>query len=341
MKTKLSFSQIQKYQMCPRSYKFYYVDKIRVNKTSGALVFGKALDSALNNLLLTRDIQKSIEIFHKEFASFELNGTTYSTKEATNLVYSLQDYDKDLADASLEVSKPMEELIRLRKQYGFDNMSEEDKLAYNLQNYHVMLKKAEIMLTTYYNTVLPKITKVHKVQEKIERTNNHGDTIIGFIDAIVDYDGFKNVLIDHKTSSVEYEPNSVKYSQQLALYKYFSPEIEWLGYIVFNKRISKNKTKICSKCQFDGTSSKHKTCNNTINGVRCHGEWEETIKPEANIQIIIDKIDDVVQELVIENLDDINEGIKQKHFPRNLQSCLNYWGGECDYFKVCYKKEAL
>lgn len=338
-KTRLSYSQLQKYQMCPKSYQFYYIDKIRVDKTTGALVFGKALDAALNNLLISRDLKKAEEIFETEFSTFQINFKTYSTKSATNIVYSVHDFDKDLLPEDLKLNIPYEDLVNKRKQVGFDSMSVEEKSVYNTYNFYSMLIKGKIMIRDYYNTILPKITKVHAVQEKIEFANTSGDIIVGFVDAIVDIDGFKNVLIDHKTSSVKYEADSVKFSQQLALYKYFRENVEWLAYIVFNKRLLKNKTKKCKICSFDGSNTRHKTCNNIINNQRCGGEWNEIINPTADIEIIVDKIDEVVQELVIQNLDDINQGIKNKYFPRNLQACRNYWGGECDYFKVCYSKE--
>jgi len=51
----LSYSSISTYQMCPRSWKFRYVDKVPV-KTSTALVFGSAFHDAIEDYLRQRTI---------------------------------------------------------------------------------------------------------------------------------------------------------------------------------------------------------------------------------------------------------------------------------------------
>jgi hypothetical protein len=99
----------------------------------------------------------------------------------------------------------------------------------------------------------------------------------------------------------------------------------------------KNRKKICSKCNHDGSGGRHKTCANEIEGKRCGGEWTETISPEVYVQFIIDEIPEQTENLVLENIADINTAIKTGHFTRNLSMCTNTYGGPCDYLFLCYK----
>ena len=48
---KLSFSQINKYNQCPRSYKLHYVDRLRERSATAYLAFGTAMDESLNAIL--------------------------------------------------------------------------------------------------------------------------------------------------------------------------------------------------------------------------------------------------------------------------------------------------
>ena len=67
-KNKLSHSQVSRYGLCPKSYEFHYVRKIRTSVMSAALVYGSALDSALNQLLLPEENKGSPEsVFESEF----------------------------------------------------------------------------------------------------------------------------------------------------------------------------------------------------------------------------------------------------------------------------------
>ncbi len=176
--------------------------------------------------------------------------------------------------------------------------------------------------------------------------NGGGDNFIGFVDLVADIDDHGTVIIDHKTSAMDYEPDSVLTSPQLAGYMhtlYPKYKTRKAGYIVFKKNIKKNRVKICSQCGHDGTGGRHKTCDNVISGKRCGGEWTETLTPEVVVQVIIDTIPERTEEIVLENMDLVNDGIKNKVFTRNLNMCKNYYGGLCPYFNLCYKnkKEGL
>jgi len=275
------------------------------------------------------------------------------------VVYANSDFDSDLlyeadyqsikeilgeqydigVDSILENYKKLSERKSVS---GIGSFSQSDLSFYNYMNWLSMRRKGYLMLTAYKKKVLPKITKVHEVQKKVSLTNEHGDEIVGFVDLIADIKDVGTVILDNKTSAREYADDSVITSAQLSLYMhalYSQYQTRNAGYIVMRKGVIKNRTKICSKCGYDGSGARHKTCSNVIEGVRCNGEWTETFDFDINIQFIINEIPEQTETIVLENSDTINESIKAGLFPRNLNSCDNYYGGKCVYFDLCYKNK--
>ena len=49
----LSYSSIGTYQMCPRSWRFHYLDKVPA-PASGAMVFGNAVHGAIEDYVKTK-----------------------------------------------------------------------------------------------------------------------------------------------------------------------------------------------------------------------------------------------------------------------------------------------
>jgi hypothetical protein len=189
--------------------------------------------------------------------------------------------------------------------------------------------------------VLPKIKKVISAQHKIDLSNGE-DTLIGFADMVCLWEEEQEAIVfDYKTSSIEYAEDSVKISSQLTLYAH-ALGLKRAGYLVFRKGILKNRVKICGLCGNDGSGSRHKTCAVSVSGVRCNGEWLETIKPEVDIQIIVDNIPEQTDNIVLSNVEEINKAIKAGIFIRNFDSCKKPWGN-CAYMDLCFKnsKEGL
>jgi hypothetical protein len=50
--SKISYSAYKKYTTCPKMYEYHYNQKLRPTGTSSSLLFGSAMDEALNALLL-------------------------------------------------------------------------------------------------------------------------------------------------------------------------------------------------------------------------------------------------------------------------------------------------
>lgn len=339
MSLKLSHSQCNRYAMCPTSYKYHYIERIRPTLSPSSLLFGSALDSALNELLKPERGVAPEDVFIEAFTKAYINNVEVYIPDYPQLTYANSDLDFDLISISSEDREKLENLQDRKKKYGLDSFTIDDKKFYNEWNWKAMKAKGLLMLQAYRKKVVPLFKRVLAVQVPISLTNGE-DSVIGFVDVIAEVEGEGVVIFDNKTSSMAYEDDSVITSPQLSLYMhalYGEYKTRKAGYIVLRKQIKKNRVKTCTKCGYDGTGARHTTCNNTIEGKRCGGAWAEAIDPEVDIQVIIDEIPTKTEDIVIDNYDAIAQSIKHGVFHRNLQSCKNYYGSKCPYFDLCYK----
>ncbi len=355
MSFKLSHSSINRFQMCGESYRLHYIEKLRPNVTHAALIFGSAIDAGLNSLLVPGKETPEV-IFEANFLKAKINDKEHYIPTCTEIVYSNGDFDSDLlTEADYQTIKENDkvtnesrsadylavykDLSDRKKASGFQYLKSNEKVLYNLFNWLCLRRKGLLMISAYRKKVMPKITRVLSVQEAVSLTNTVGDSIIGYVDLVAEING-KVVIIDNKTSGMEYDKDAVLSSAQLSLYVHMLEEkyqTREAGYIVMRKTVIKNRKKICSVCGHNGTGGRHKTCDAIVEGVRCNSEWNETLDPDIHVQILTDTIPEQVEKIVIENADSINETIKAGHFSRNLNSCSNWFGGKCCYFNKCYR----
>lgn len=366
MKNKLSNSALNTYNTCGRKYKYHYQDRLRSKYISGALIMGSAFDKGVNELLTSRDLKKAIEIFDSEFENNWINSKKTYIPTSEFLVYAKKDFDEELLqtkdfDQFEELNSTLnypynnyclkeiyDSILKTKEEKGFENLIEKEKKLYNFANWLCLRRKAHLMLKAYHDQVLPKIKSVLAIQKEFNLEGKTGDIINGYIDFICEMEDGKKYVIDNKTSSMEYEPDSASKSQQLILYYYAANKeglkLDGAGFIVCYKQIQKNRIKICEKCGNNGTGGRHKTCDKTIqtstsNGgiiERCNGAWKETIKPEARVEIILNEIAPQAQNLVIQTFLGANSGIKANHFGPNLDSCHKF-GQPCQYINLCWK----
>ena len=211
---------------------------------------------------------------------------------------------------------------------------------YNYTCWLSLRRKTPYLIKAYYEQLMPQIKRVIEVQKKIEIEDSSGNILNGYVDFICELQDGTIVVADNKTSSIEYEEDSVETSSQLAKYKFilntekYGYNIEKAAYFVMSKKLTKEKT--CKKCGHVA-SSNHKTCNAEVDGVRCHGEWDK--KYTVDTQLIVQEIPEHFEELVMQNTDEIMECIEKKVFPRNLSNCINRYGKACDYYNICHKKD--
>lgn len=353
MKTsRLSHSAVTRFQSCPKSYEYHYVDRIRTSTTTGALLFGSAIDVALSALVTGDKVSETV--FLEAWTHVLINDVKTFLPTCTKVVYSDSDGDKDLLlpDAILELERDfgkdweskLDTIIKKKKMIGFKYIKKEEKELLNVYNWHSLAHKGKLMIAAVRKQILPNIKTVLGTQVYVELKNDNNDTVIGYADLVAMWkDNPKPIVFDWKTSSMEYEQDSVLTSAQLSLYVHALSEqfdnTRQAGFIVLHKRIVKNKKKICKSCGFDGSGARHQTCSNIIQGdkpTRCNGEWMETIDPEVRIQVIISDIPPQTESLVLDNIDSINVAIKTGNFTRNLNSCVSHFG-KCAFYDKCYK----
>lgn len=319
MSNRLSHSAITTYQSCGEKYRLHYIDRLRGTGISSALLFGSAVDKSLEVLIQTKDLVAAKDKFSKMWEEQEINGVKTKLASCSDIQYSQRDTD--------------EELVSVLPKNLVDEPSEN-------KAWSTLKVKGLLMIEAVYEQILPRIKKVYSTQEQIDLTNGDGDSVIGFTDLVVDWDVEGNtVVMDFKTASRPYEENAVITSPQLSLYMHALSEkynTRKAGFIVLNKNIQKNRSKICSKCKNDGSATRHKTCAAEIESKRCGGEFVETIDPKAVIQVLIDNIPEATEDLIIDNADRINTLLKDKVYIKNLSTCKNDYGKPCIYFNLCY-----
>ena len=328
-KKPLSFSGYKRFITCP---KFYYYHDIMGEKSdvmSSALVFGSAIDAALNVMLVKQSLPQAIDIAVRYIRDTKID------------MYFAADFDEDLSlDYAVILLSEFKTKITIDTDVFIKELlSNQADLSDNEKKFldgavkHSLMQKAEIILKSYYTKVLPMIGSVETVQKEILTSDGSKR---GIIDTVIILKDGKRVIFDNKTASRPYERDSVLKSPQLALYASMV-NAEYAGFIVMNKQITKNRVKKCSKCGFDGTGTKFRTCHNITNKKKCGSEWDETIDPYSYIQIFIDKIPEVNKNLINEAMDDTIKCVNNGIFPRNLNNCFNQYGQKCPYVNKCWR----
>lgn len=296
---KISHSAFRKFMTCPQMYNLHYNLRLRPLGLSSALLFGSAMDEALNVMLLkTGDPYK---VFKDNF--------TWEVCEGIQ-------YHKDDLDMSI-FNKEQLELLHYRN--------------FEYKSWASLRVKGRMLIEKYEDEILPRINKVYKVQKELEGRR-------GFIDVIVDFDDYGKVLLDHKTASRPYKYDAIENDTQLSLYSHHE-NIDKVGFIVLNKKINQNLVKTCKKCGFNGSYSRHKSCPEIINGIRCHGEWTSTTNPEAVIQVLISDVPKDLQKFTVDSISKVEKCINAGYYTPNLNSCSKYYGKDCPYKNYCLHKD--
>lgn len=178
MSKKISHSAWNKYLTCPKMYDLHYNKRLRPQGTSSALVFGSAVDEALNVLLLKKDLGLAIEAFRDNFEWQKMTEVSFD------------DRDKDVSLVEYQPAKFISD---------------------NHYAWACMRVKGRMLLEEYHREIYPLIEEVYDVQKNLHDRP-------GVLDAVVKLRGYGRVLLDHKTSARSYKPEAVTASTQLALY---------------------------------------------------------------------------------------------------------------------------
>jgi PD-(D/E)XK nuclease superfamily len=369
MATKISHSSISTYLSCPKSYQHKYKNKIYPKYQGSALFFGSAIDEALNDVLANHKkvsdeelIQIGIKKFNEKWEQKEdRNFGLIDLPKYEYVLYSRYDFDGDILekedwrevyasypDATQKLSLIQDKL----KSLDFQDLESEDKMFYNYLNWLSLRRKGHYLIEAYVTQLMPNIEEVIEVQKNLEIEDEHSNKITGIADFVCKLKAGEYgritlmepevVIPDNKTSSMDYDEDSVATSQQLSQYRTIlnnqGYNITKGAYFVMKKKLNKNVTKTCKSCGHVATGS-HKTCDNVINGTRCNGAWDKVTKVSVDTQLVVDTIPAEFSSLVMENADDIIKAIESDIFPRNLNACKGMYGSPCPYFGLCHKND--
>lgn len=358
---RLSHSASTRYSDCGKSYYYHYVQGLRQEVQSSALLFGTAIDKAGEHYALTKNLDETLALFDKVWQTQNINGKDEDLRFLLNFTYSDKDLDTDLLKAedwhilsehfsvgSETMEEALKEVIYTKSSVGYAFLNNEDKGIFNYANWLCLRRKGILMLKEFKRVFDENVEEVLGTQVKVDLINESGDSVIGYIDFVFKWKGIdKPVIFDLKTAGREYDEDAVSKSPQLSLYVYAVSEkyenTRHCGFLVLNKNINKNKHKKCTVCGNDGTGGRHKTCDKITSvdakgkDVRCNGEWKETIYPKAKSQILVETVSEVLVSRVVENFDEINKAIKAEVFPRNFGNCFKFNGAvKCSFYDLCH-----
>lgn len=370
---RLSHSAISKYGHCPKHYDLYHNQRLRPNTVTAFLPFGRAMDECLNVILTEYGKTKAVtidfrQLFDNHWQTVEINNTTYNLYDCTLVGYAKADFedgvllpeDRDTINkqtvllcpeySSYSVKELKEELVNIKSNGELMGLEQRHLKLLNMINWHCLRRKAHLMLDAYVLNVLPMISKVHHVQKRWEMVSPEGVTMAGVIDAIVELVGKEGLyILDNKTSRLIYKESDIRHDRQLAVYA-FSEGLDQAAFAVMLKNMKYSTTKTCRACGFV-SESRHDTCNKetlTVNPqtgkqkkVRCGGEWNILSTPYCETQFLVDKIPDFVQNTVIDNVTEIAQSIQTGIFPKNLDSCDNFFGERCPMYNKCWKNSEI
>lgn len=368
MPVKLSHSSISKYNHCPKHYDLYYNENLRAITASAFLPFGRAIDQCLNVILkeyqqtgqVTIDFR---QLFDSNWQTVEINRTVYNLYDCTIVGYAKADFDslvlndEDIAIIakqtallcpeyiSYDIDKLKEELGNVKANGEAYGLEQRHLKLINIINWHCLRRKGHLMLDAYITGIIPKISKVLSIQKEWEMTAPNGDRMGGYLDVVVELVGLQGkYVLDNKTSRRKYKPEEAQSSRQLAVYA-FSENTANVGFAVMLKDMKHIEVKTCKSCG-NVSEAKHKTCDKETEGVnakgkpkmiRCNGEWDIKRSSYCETQFLVDKIPNFVQNTIIDNVGEIAKSISAGIFPKNLDSCDNFFGERCPMFNKCWK----
>ena len=367
--TRLSHSAAGKYELCPAQYKLHYIDRIRSDKLGSALLFGSAIDEALNVLLATKmdtpaenatddldrlkkgfDYHMTYQMVGEEFLDvrtlhyIEYFGSDFDPNILTSKeLGSLSDYIKnagyikDPNDQSSGEPDPID-LYNEIKEYIKDGATIQptDQSYYNYASWLSLQRKGHLMLEHYKEEIMPKIKRVTSIQREVDLPNEEGDELIGFIDfegELFDYEDLGVITIDNKTSSSNYRKADINDKGQLLVYDE-ETENGYGAYIVLLKKVAIRKEKTCKTCGTMTIRAVKKCPEGETPKTRCNGEMEVVEFPYIKSQILVDQIDDDKKSLHFDTLCGILEGIQNKEFAQNRDNCFQF-GRKCCYYDYC------
>lgn len=320
MSHSVSFSALECYEQCSEKYRLRYKERLSSEKITSPLLFGTAIDAAIELLLL-----KKKELLTEAELDLQLNEDAYSIfdktmREQNGILleknplceYFFSDFDPTVLKA--------EDLALLNKQYPSIGDFEEffiqckkkinskqtlktgSKIIFNHMCWLSLYRKGEMLIAAYERDILPQIHRVYDIQKEIVLENASGDKLRGKIDFIASFetDIESKYILDNKTSSKAYAKDSVANSIQLVIYCE-AENSDRAGYVVMEKTL-------------------------------------RVKEPRARTQLILDKVTEEQKQKVFDKVETQLNNIASEVYEKkaNPKDC-SFFGRPCEFFNLCWK----
>jgi hypothetical protein len=323
--------------------------------------FGSAIDAGVTAML--EQNPDFLKVFYDRWNKAFNFGKSTVIFDNPDIVYGNKDFDSDVLEAKdepqmvtwatqlkLAPGTNKEQCIALfkdianKKKNPYKSVTKDEMIYFNRMCWLSMKRKGKILLSSFQQQFMPKVKRVISTQGRAQiQDPNTGDTITGFIDMVLEIDGYdKPVIFDLKTAAKPYTQQDIDLTQQLTLYaamKGGEYNTDLVGYVILSKDIQKNQISTCKSCGHIKTSS-HQTCNNTIAAKRCGGEWDEKTTLEPQVQVLVEKKDSNQINDLLMDYGNIILAMKQEIVYKNTSKCNNWFGSQCPYFNLCHKGDA-
>lgn len=319
-KVRLSNTKRTKYQQCPARYKFHYINKFRSKELSSSLIFGIALDEALNCMLLskmkkapTKDIKdligkNPVDVFLSHMETARHNGQTVNIRDFEHTAYTKADFDNtmlytedlDALGINLTYANEFMDWYYEERKKKSPEIEEKDHQLYRKLCWYSLKNKGITILSTYKTEIIPQILEVHSIQERINLPNDKGDFIEGVIDFTATFkdEPDKVYIVDNKTASKAYKPEQLTESDQLHLYAYYK-ECDNIAYIVCEKNIRKRS-------------------------------------PRVRIEILRGEACEDFTDKLLDDYEEVLYNIREEKFNPDYNSGCNFFRKRCEYYSICH-----
>lgn len=356
-----SYSQNNTYINCPKHWELRYKHKLSAEDEGASLHFGSAVDTAIEEMLEgKKDYMKTFKDRWKVAQAF---GKTTQVYDNIKVVYSHYDFDEAvLNDVDLKqleswakelkldavITKPKDTITLFKniakdKKNPYKGINEDQLRFFARASWLSLERKGELLIQSFKDQFLPKITKVVSTQQRGEiKDPTTGDSIIGYIDMVLEIEGYdKPIIFDLKTAARPYDEKTIELTEQLTLYQAMKGKdynTNLVGYVVLCKNIPKESVAHCKTCNHRKTG-RHKSCDAEINGVRCGGEWHEVTELKPQVQVLVkEKSDEEVNKL-LESYGNIIVAMKNNIVYKDVSKCHSWYGGKCPYFEACHNDD--
>lgn len=363
---KSSYSQNNTYTQCSRYWDLSYNEGWRSEAEGASTYFGSAIDTAVMDMLGGN--QDWLKSFYSKWEYQAINGQGVKVFDNDKIIFANKDFDADILDPVKDIQEldnwarelklidntippnDTKTLIGLYKKALKDKTNPYVKLTkeqlkyFNRCSWLSMKRKGKILLEAFKEQFFPKIKKVHALQKrsKIDDSYN-GDSLIGYIDMIVEIEGYdKPIIFDLKTSGMLYDDHMINSSQQLTLYAAMEGHnynTNLVGYVVLFKNIQKDIVNTCNKCG-NKKSTSHRTCEVTTNNVRCGGEWIESKIPRPTVQVMVRERSEEQIKDYLADASNIMLAMRNKIVFKNVNKCLDWYGSRCPMYSICHKGDS-